>query len=518
MEEKTERKLEFDIVKLELSKYTLSDEAKVYIRDLKPQYHRETIEQQIQETTEAKIILKKGQVPIHSLSGVAQMLDQFNKGMVFKPSQFEVILRFIESGNRLKEFMKDKALLPPIISSYAENISELKELREAIINSIRHGVIDNYASKELAKIRKQITTHEQRIKDTVQKIVHSPAKRKYLQEYFVSQRNGRYVIPVKKEYRNKIAGQVLDSSASGSTVYIEPKGIQKDQQKILELQGHEFIEEQRILSMLTGMAEVYEQEIRSNAEILAHYDFVFAKAKYSEFLNAQPVEIVDTPILDLKKARHPLLHQEAKPLDIGLGETFRTLVITGPNTGGKTVTLKTAGLLTVMALSGLHIPASKDSRVGLFEHVFIDIGDDQDIKQSLSTFSSQMKNVIDILNKVNQYSLVLLDELGAGTDPAEGMGLAIAILDQLNERGALTIATTHYNDIKSYAYRHPDFENARMEFDLETLMPLYQLTIGKPGESQAFQVARMLGLDPKIIKKAHETTYGKNQQMKANKS
>lgn len=513
MENKTADMLDFNAVKKKLCTYALSEEAKATIWELKPFFQRQDVVQRIQETTEAKSILKKGKVPVHGLSGVANMLDQFNKGMVFKPSQFEVILQFIESGNRLKRFMKDKASFGPVISSHAEAIHELEELQTAIARSIRNGAVADHASNKLAKIRKQLATNEQRIKSMVNKIVRSPATSKYLQEAFVSQRNGRYVIPVKKEYKKQIPGQVLDSSASGSTVYIEPKAIQKEQEKVLELRLEESLEVQRILSMLTGIAEAHEQELRSNAEILAHYDFIFAKAKYSEVLDAHPVEVVDTPILDLKKARHPLLHREGKPLDVRLGETFRTLVITGPNTGGKTVTLKTAGLLTVMALSGLHVPASEDSRIGLFKDVFIDIGDGQDMEKSLSTFSSQITNVIDILSKANRHSLVLLDELGAGTDPAEGMGLATAILDRLNEMEAKTFATTHYNDIKSYADRHPDFENARMEFDLKTLMPLYQLTIGKPGESQAFQIARMLGLHPKVLDHAHEITYGECRPM-----
>ncbi|QKG85145.1 endonuclease MutS2 [Kroppenstedtia pulmonis] len=508
MEDKTARMLDFDAVKKELCRYALSEEAKAVIRNMKPCFQQQAVKQQMQETTEAKAILKKGNVPVHSMSGVTQMLDQFNRGVIFTPSQFEGILQFIQSGNRLKRFMKEKASFGPAVSNYAEVIHELEELEKAIATSIRNGGVDDHASKELAKIRKQIVVHEQRIKDMVNKIVHSSATRKYLQESFVSQRHGRYVIPVKKEYQKQIDGQVLDSSASGSTVYIEPKGVQKEQEKVLRLKTEEAMEVQRILSVLTGIAEAHEGELRSNAEILVHYDFVFAKAKYSKALDAHPVEIVDSSILDLKNARHPLLHREAKPLDIQLGERFRTLVITGPNTGGKTVALKTAGLLTVMALSGLHVPASEESRVGLFEHVFIDIGDGQDMEQSLSTFSSQMTNVIDMLTKVNRHSLVLLDELGAGTDPAEGMGLATAILERFNEKEAKTIATTHYNDIKSYANRHPDFENARMEFDLKTLMPLYRLTIGKPGESQAFQIARLLGLPPEVLEKAFEITYG----------
>ncbi len=500
--------LEFNMIKEQLSHYALSNLAKSLIEQLYPYSQKRAVEQRIQETSEAKSIIKRTSVPIHGLSGTESLLEQFNKGIVLTPNQLEAVLDLIEGGGRIKRFMKKNASLGPTVSSYADSIFDLEELGTTLRESIRNGQIQDHASKTLSKIRKQVSTIESRIKESVYQIVRSSSKSKYLQEPIVSQRDGRYVIPVKKEYRKQIGGQVIDTSASGSTIYMEPKVVQKDQQKLAELRSDEYLEEQHILSILTGHVEACEQELRINIETMAHYDFVFAKAKYSESISGNPVNIVDSPLLKLNDARHPLLKSEAKPLNIELGTAFRTLVITGPNTGGKTVTLKTAGLLTVMALSGLHVPASTTSEIGVFTKILTDIGDGQSIQQSLSTFSSRMKNVIEILKQSNQQTLVLLDELGAGTDPAEGMGLATAILEQLNEMGARTIATTHYNDIKTFATEHPDFENAHMEFDLETLMPVYELTIGKPGHSQAFHIARKLGLHPRILEKAHMRTYG----------
>ncbi|MCF6136307.1 endonuclease MutS2 [Pseudalkalibacillus berkeleyi] len=508
MNHTTEMMLEFNKIKEQLSQYTLSAQGKALIDKMHPYSNKRAIEQRLMEVSEAKAILQKNSVPIHGLSGTDQLLGQFNKGIALTPNQLEAVLDLIDGGLRIKQFMKRNGSLGPTVSSYADSIYDLKELGETLRLSIRNGQIQDHASKELAKLRKQISTLESRIKETVYQVVRSSTKSKFLQEPIVSQRDGRYVVPVKKEYRKQFGGQVIDASASGSTIYMEPKGVQKDQTKLAEVRSDEYLEEQRILSILTGHVEGCEQELRINIETMAHYDFIFAKAKFSDEISGNPVHIIDDPILRLKAARHPLLREEAKPLSLELGSSFKTLVITGPNTGGKTVTLKTAGLITMMTLSGLHVPASNSSEVGIFESILTDIGDGQSIQQSLSTFSSRLTNVIEILKSTNRRTLVLLDELGAGTDPAEGMGLAIAILEQLNEMGAKTIATTHYNDIKTFAAEHPDFENARMEFDLETLKPLYQLTIGKPGNSQAFHIARKLGLHPVILAKAHERTYG----------
>ncbi len=508
MNHTTEMMLEFHTIKQQMKEYALSMQGKDLIEKIEPFKQKRAVELRLQETAEAQAIIRKGSVPIHGLSGTETLLNQFNKGIVLTQQQLEAVLDLIEGCGRIKRFMKKQATLGPTVSSYADSIYDLKELAEKLRESVRSGQIQDHASKELAKVRKQIAILESRIKESVYQIVRSPSKSKYLQEPIVSQRDGRYVIPVKKEYRKQFGGQVVDASASGSTVYMEPKVVQKDQVKIAELRSDEYLEEQRILSMLTGHVEGCEHELRINIETMAHYDFVFAKAKYSEEISGNQVKIIAEPALKLVEARHPLLGSEAKPLTLDLGHRYQTLVITGPNTGGKTVSLKTAGLLTVMTLSGMLVPASPESEVGIFDTVLTDIGDGQSIQQSLSTFSSRLTNVIEILKQSNNRSLVLLDELGAGTDPAEGMGLAIAILEQLNDMGAKTIATTHYNDIKTFAAEHPDFENARMEFDLETLRPLYQLTIGKPGQSQAFHIARKLGLHPKILGNAHVRTYG----------
>jgi len=368
-------------------------------------------------------------------------------------------------------------------------------------------MVDDYASKELLKIRKQIFTQEDRLKEKVQQMVRSNKYKSYLQENIISQRNGRYVLSVKKEYRAKIKGTILDSSASGSTIFIEPEEIGLFQEQLDWLKADEEAEMERILLYLTGLVEASEKEIRLAVETMVHYDFLFAKAKYCRSIDGKKVAVNDSHHIDLREAKHPLLGEKAVPLTIKLGGKENALVITGPNTGGKTVTIKTIGLLTLMAQSGLFLPVSEGSEIAVYQNILVDIGDGQSISENLSTFSSRIVNIIEILQTTNDRSLVLLDELGSGTDPGEGMGLATAILEQLYAKGATLLATTHYSEIKEFADSHDGFLNGSMEFDIETLEPTYRLIIGRGGESQAFAIALKLGVHPKLIERAHQITY-----------
>lgn len=508
MNKQTIEVLQFTDVKEEIASYTVSEMAKKEILSLHPTTNKKQIEAWMNEVDEAGEILEiTSSVPIHGLKGIERLLKSFNKGVVLNAAQLIELYDLLVCMDKIKRFMKDKEYAAPVITTYAASFHNLDKLAEEIIRSIRNGKIDDYASKELLKIRKQITILEERIKSKVDHLLKSSKYSKYIQENIVSMRSNRYVIPVKKEYRKNVKGTVLDTSASGSTVYIEPEEIGMIQDEIYILKMQEEAEEQMILSVLTGLVEQHEYEIKLAADIMIRYDVIFAKAKYSKKINGVSPKINEHHTIKLKNARHPFVGENAVPLNFTIGENFDALLITGPNTGGKTVTIKTVGLLTMMAQTGFHIPAEQGSEIAIFHNILVDIGDGQSIQQSLSTFSSRIKNIIEILGETTPQTLVLIDELGSGTDPAEGMGLAISILEELFNKGATLLATTHYSEIKTYANERDGFENGSMEFDIATLQPTYRLLIGKGGESQAFEIALRLGMNPKLIERAHEVTY-----------
>lgn len=500
--------LELQEIKEKIAEFALTNRGKEKIYHIVPSTHLKQIEAWLDEVSEGVEILKKSSsVPVHGLGGMEQILSKLNKGTAMRPDQLSKLYDFLDCCGKMRRFMKDKEYYAPRVTSYVEVIEELPELAGEIIRCIRNGRVDDYASKELLKIRKQIAIHEERLKEKTMQLIRSNKYKTYLQENVVSQRDGRYVIPIKKEYRNKIKGAVLDTSASGSTLFIEPDEIALYQEQLMWLFADEDVEVQKVLSYLTGLVEVREQQIRLAIETMVHYDFLFAKAKYSRSINGVKVRVNDEQELKLIQARHPLLGDKAVPLSLEMKDGQSALVITGPNTGGKTVSIKTVGLLTLMVQCGLHIPASEESNLSIFQRILVDIGDGQSITENLSTFSSRIVNIIEILKDTNDQTLVLLDELGSGTDPGEGMGLATAILEQLFNKGAMLLATTHYSEIKEFAEGHPGFINGAMEFDIETLSPTYRLNIGRGGESQAFAIALKLGIHPKIIERAHQVTY-----------
>ncbi len=500
--------LEVQEIKQKIAEFALTNEGKEKIYNLAPSTHLKQIEAWLDEVSEAVEILKKSSsVPVHGLGGMEQILSKLNKGTALRPDQLSKLYDFLDCCGKMRRFMKDKEYYAPRVSSYVAAIEELPELAEEIIRCIRNGRVDDYAAKELLKIRKQIAIHEDRLKEKTMQLIRSNKYKTYLQENVVSQRDGRYVIPIKKEYRNKIKGAVLDTSASGSTLFIEPEEIAVYQEQLTWLLADEEVEVQKVLTYLTGLVEEKEQQIRMAIETMVHYDFLFAKAKYSRSINGARVKVNDEKQIKLMQVKHPLLGDKAVPLSLEMMEGKSALVITGPNTGGKTVSIKTVGLLTLMVQCGLHIPASEESNLSVFQRILVDIGDGQSITENLSTFSSRIVNIIEILKDTNDQTLVLLDELGSGTDPGEGMGLATAILEQLFHKGTMLLATTHYSEIKEFAEEHPGFINGSMEFDIETLSPTYRLNIGRGGESQAFAIALKLGIHPKIIERAHQITY-----------
>ena len=500
--------LEYNKIKEVLKGYALSDMAKERIERLEPYVDINIIRKNMIETTEARAIVDiNSSVPIHSLTGIKAVRDKIEKGMILLPEDLDIISELLKEVKRLKRFMLDKEQVAPTISLYALSTSELGELREEIEKSIVRGRVDDRATSKLYKIRKRIIILEDKIKNKLDSVLRNEKYKGYLQDSLVSQRNGRYVIPIKSEYRKDMDGNIHDRSQSGSTVFVEPAEVKKIQD---ELDFEKFEEEKevyKILSNLTNLVCDNIKEIKINIEVMSNYDYIFAKGKYSKAIEGREVDFNNRNYINIKDAKHPLLGKDAVPLNFVVGEDYKGVIITGPNTGGKTVALKTVGLLTLMAQTGLHIPVAKGSEVGVFAEVLVDIGDGQSIEQNLSTFSSHIKNIISILNCADEYSLVILDEVGSGTDPSEGMGIAVAILEELYKKGAVICATTHYSEIKDFAQDHIGFINGSMEFDINTLKPLYKLNIGKAGESNAFLIALRLGMDKDIIERAHAVTY-----------
>ncbi|KAB7670617.1 endonuclease MutS2 [Bacillus sp. B1-b2] len=508
MNEQTFDVLGYNQILLEIEAFAKTGLGKETIRKLKPMQDKWRMEQSLKEVEEAiKILGISSSVPIHTLDEMLTSINQAKKGTYLRADQFTFVISFLEHCMKLKQFMRDKEFVAPHVASYVESIADVSELTAELSRCIRHGGLDDYASSDLSYLRRQLAITLEKVKEKANQLVKSKKYTAYLQDTNISERNGHLVISIKREYRSKIQGRVLDTSSSGATVFMEPLELADMQSDIEMMKLAEEHEVERILYELTEKLLEHEQVIHVAIETMHHYDVLFAKAKYSKLIDASIPSITEDYTMDLIDARHPLLGQKAVPLTIKFGEEHRALVITGPNTGGKTVTIKTIGLLTMLGQSGLPIPAKKGSKIANFQHIFVDIGDGQSMEQNLSTFSSRLVNIIDILKQTNDRSLVLLDELGSGTDPGEGMALAIVILEQLYEKGATLFATTHYSEMKEFADEAEGFLNGTMEFDLETLRPTYRLLLGQSGRSQAFEIANKLGLHPLLIEKAHRITY-----------
>ena len=476
--------------------------------ELTPLTSEKIIKEELRSTTEAvDLIVRKGPLPTGGLYDIREALLLAKKGGSLTMRQLLEVQNVLGISSEVVAFMHDDALpelkyIGEMVDLIVEFTSLEKEISRCILTEDE--MADN-ASPKLKDIRRNIHQQNQAIKNKLSRIITSSSNKTYLQDAIVTMRDGRYVIPVKQEYRSFFPGMVHDQSKGGATLFIEPQGVVELNNKLRELEVEEQLEIARILAELSSRVAEHYREIRSNLKLLIKLDFIMAKGKLSCKMHASEPKIDADGELRLISARHPLIeYKKAVPVDIRIGGDYRTLIITGPNTGGKTVSLKTAGLLVMMAQSGLHIPASHASTLPIFGEVFADIGDEQSIEQSLSTFSSHMKNIVSIIDKASYDSLVLVDELGAGTDPTEGAALAIAILERFYDSGALTMATTHYNELKKYALATSGVENAAMEFDVETLTPTYRLLIGVPGKSNAFEISKKLGLSESVIERASE--------------
>ena len=507
MKETSLKVLEYNkIIKL-LTAKAGSSLGKEKIINLLPSSNYKIIEESLNETAEALLITTvSDNIPLGGIRDLKIILKKANIGAMLEANEFLNIAGTLSAAKKIKKFFKELDLEATLLKTWAAKIEVLTQLEQQIENSIdEHGNLLDSASVELGKLRREIRTSQLKIKEKLDAILRSSEYQKYFQDSLVTLRGDRYVIPIKQEYRQFFPGIVHDQSSSGATLFIEPMSIIDLNNTVKELMANEKHEIERILKALAVQVLKYEQQIRLDMEILGHFDFVFAKAKFALEFQASRPEINNAGLVELKQARHPLIPPEkVVPIDILLGKDFSALLITGPNTGGKTVTLKTLGLFVLMAQAGLFIPAQAGSKLPVYNNVFADIGDEQSIEQSLSTFSSHMTKLIRILDVIKTGDLFLVDEIGSGTDPQEGAALAMAILDVVQEAGIATVATTHYSELKSYAYNRCGVENASVEFDINSLRPTYKLLIGIPGSSNAFSISTKLGLSTKIIDKANE--------------
>ena len=495
--EKSIRTLELPRVLELLSEQAVSAEAKQRALRLRPETEPEEVLRLLDQTDAARnLIGLRGSPSFSGVKPVAEALDRADRGGALNTRELLTIADLLTAARRAKEYFNDEAAEKTAIDHLFLSLHGNRFLEEKIKRAIPdEDTIADAASTELADIRRHMRAAQAKSRQILQKIISSPAYGKILQETIITQRDGRFVVPVKAEHRGALPGLVHDISSTGATLFVEPVGVVQANNEFIELQAKEQKEIERILAELSAEAAAHREDIQWDYDTLVHLDLIFARGQLSYKMNAVRPEVRRDGAIHLRKARHPLLDPKtAVPIDIELGDTFDTLVITGPNTGGKTVTLKTLGLITLMAQCGLHIPAKSDSTVRVFRRVLSDIGDEQSIAQSLSTFSSHMTNIVSILKEADGQTLILFDELGAGTDPVEGAALAAAVIESARELGALVAATTHYAELKVYAMTTPGVENASCEFNVDTLAPTYRLVLGIPGKSNAFAISRRLGL------------------------
>jgi len=510
----TFNKLQYNELKEIVKSYCVSSLGKNLIDRLKPSSSLKVVQSRLDETSEGRALLDTvGHIPLEGIFNIKTIIENIEKGAILEPEELTKICNFLRGCRKIKVFMMGKELYAPTLSSYGNSITEFKDIEEEIDFSIRGSLVDSNASKELKKIRRHIEDTDSKIQEKLEKFLKSSANKAFIQEFFVSKRNDRYTIPIKAAYKNQVPGIIVETSSKGSTAFIEPSVISKYTTQRVLLKSEEALEEYKILSALTGLIYDNSKEININVEVIAEYDMIFAKAKYSRAIDGIKPKLNDYGYINIAKGRHPLLKGNIVPLDFSIGINYRALIITGPNAGGKTVVLKTVGLLTIAVQSGFHIAAGSTTEMSVFDNVFVDIGDDQSIENSLSTFSSHVKNLAEIINSSNKSTLILCDEIGSGTDPNEGAGLAIAILEELYHKGCIIMATTHYGEIKNYSKSHSDFENAAMQFQKDTLEPMYNLITGKSGESNALWISKKMGIKDSILEKAKKYARDKDYNL-----
>lgn len=506
MEKESYKVLEYEKIREMLAARAGSSLGKERARSLQPSTDYAEVEEQLEQTAEAVRIHAVTSPPFGGIHDLRPLLKKIHMGAVLTLEELVDIRSTLYAMRSVKEFFKGLEIEAPTLKEWAHGIEILGQLERRLENTLdEHGSLRDDASVELRRLRTEIQTTQNRIKERVGAALRAPENQKYFQEAIVTLRDERYVIPVKAEYRRFFPGIVHDQSATGATLFVEPMTIVELNNDVKQLVLSEQHEVERILRDLSQQIGGQQDILQENLSVLADFDFTFAKAKLAEYMDAQQPLMNQEGHARLRQARHPLIPRDrVVPIDIELGNAYTMLLITGPNTGGKTVSMKTFGLLVLMAQSGCFLPTAPDSTLPVYQNIYADIGDEQSIEQSLSTFSAHMTHIVAILSKVEADDLVLVDELGAGTDPEEGAALAMAILERLLAVKAATVATTHYSELKTFAYTREGIENACVEFDVKSLRPTYRLLIGIPGASNAFAISRRLGLSEALILRAQQ--------------
>lgn len=502
MNKTTLEKLEFNRIKNEVKTRAIGDYTKQQIENLEPQNRLATVKAWQQETQEARLLLDSGQhVPFMGLVRIKHLLNQTEKGLILTAAEILEVADFLRSSRMLIKFFEKNQYQTPLLYRYSQNLDSFLSLEDAIYQKIKNNTISDEASRVLQRARRQFLETEKEIQDKLTKFIRQPKHREWLQEILVIKKEERFTVPIKASFKNKVAGTIVTESNNGQTAFIEPTTVSKLNERKVLLEAEIVAEEYQILAELTGAVAEAQAGIQETLEVITAFDFIFARGKYSREIKGITPRINKNEVIEIIQGRHPFL-RAGVPLDFTLGKAYRGLVITGANAGGKTVVLKTVGLLTLMAMFGLQIPAQEKSQIAVLDHLFVDIGDQQNIDNALSTFSGHMKNVAEILKGASRNTLVLLDEIGSGTEPNEGAALAIAIMENLYQQGSLLVATTHYGEIKRFAEVHQDFIPAAMAFDKATLTPLYRLQVGKIGDSQALWIAKKMAMSETLLKQA----------------
>ncbi|CAM2077322.1 MAG: endonuclease MutS2 [uncultured Clostridium sp.] len=500
----TLEKLNYNELKEIVKGYCVSGLGKALIDKLEPSSNLKIVNRRLDETSEGRRLIDASyHIPLVGIFNVLPYIDKIEKGSSLDPEDLAIMSDFLRGCRKVKSFIKDKEGYAPTLSSYGESITDLSFIEEEINRCIRGSIVDSNASRELKKIRRGIDECENKIKEKLDRFLKNSENKQYIQEFFISKRNGRYTIPIKASYKNYVQGTIIESSSKGTTVFIEPSTVSKYTSELSILKAEESVEEYKILGMLTELINEKIREVKINIEVIAEYDMIWAKAKYSNDIDGIKPELNEHGYIKIVNGKYPLIKNPV-PLNFEIGDDYRTLIITGPNAGGKTVVLKTVGILTLAVQSGFHIPAEEGTEISVFNKIFVDIGDNQSIENALSTFSSHVKNLAGIIKESSKSTLLLFDEIGSGTEPNEGAALAIAILEELYHKGCITIATTHYGEIKNFSQEHTHFENAAMEFKKDTLEPLYKLHIGKSGDSNAPYISKKMGIPDSIIERTRK--------------
>lgn len=512
MNNETYTKTQFNEIKQQLTTYAISSFGKQRIEALEPHSKLSVVEKRLSETEEAKKLLDSGlHVPFMGLQSAEHITNQLDKGFVLTPSELLEYADFLRSLRLIRQFFEKNQSIAPLLNRYGQGLNDFQEIEEEIYQVIRNGRVVDDASRELRRARRDIAETQDKIQELLKKFIRQNKEK--MQEAIITKRNDVFTVPIKAAYKKQVKGTIVELSTKGTTAYIEPSNVSKWNE---QLAYHKMLEEAeiyQILATLTGLIAEALPTIQQNIEIIAEFDHIFARGKFSRELKGITPKINNHGYIHLKAAKHPLLGENAVPLDLTIGSEYRGLTITGPNAGGKTVVLKTVALLSLMTMIGVQIPAQKGTEIAIFGQIFVDIGDAQSIENALSTFSGHMQNISNILRKTKKNSLILLDELGSGTEPNEGAALAIAIMEEFYQKGSILITTTHYGEIKRFAQQHPDFITAAMDFDAEHLTPKYRLLIGQTGESNALWIAKKMAISDQIIKKAEKYFVDRDYQL-----